>query len=110
MPLLPEPEEWIQGIKNEKFKWIELSLVGVTAGIIILTQGLKSWFVFFAIICFILLAIFEVIGIFVLKSSRIIDLGKTKKGKLFIGHSIIFEVALLSIAFILLAIGSYLIL
>ncbi len=101
-------EEWEQGTKNEKFRWIELSLVGVTAGIILLTQGLKSWFIFLALICFILLAIYETIGIFVVKFWSVVDLRNSKKDKIFVEYSILFEVALLSIAFVLLAIGSYL--
>ncbi len=101
-------EEWEQGKQNENFRWIELSLVGVTAGIILLTQELKSWFIFLALICFILLAIYETIGIFVVKYWSIVDLRSSKKYIIFIEYSIFFEVALLSIAFILLAIGSYL--
>lgn len=104
---MPTHEERKHESKDEKFRWIQLSLVGVTAGIILLTQGLKSLYFLSAMFIFIIIALFEAVGIWVLKEDILIGLDpKSIKSKLFYYKSTLIDIILLFIAFILLAIGS----
>lgn len=95
----------IRELKNDKFKWIELSLVSVTAGIILLTQGLKSPYFLTAIYFFIIISIFNTFGILYLDTYTFIK--QSFYADIFLYNSIKINVILLSIAFIFLAIGSF---
>lgn len=102
--------EYEKEVNNEKFRWIELSLVGATAGIILITQGVRSYYFLSAMFIFIILCIFNAVGIFIVNEYPLGLEDYSLKTKLFHYNSTLISVFLISIAFILLAIGSTLLL
>ena len=64
-------DNWKRGLEKRKFNWINLALVGITANIILITQGAKDNFFILSLNLFGFIALFEAIGIWIVETKNV---------------------------------------
>lgn len=99
-------EQWINKLEKRKFNWINLALVGITANIILITQGAKNLYFVYSIFLFSFISLLEAIGLWVIDNKHV---GITK-GKWYIEmwfyKTTTINVSILFLAVISLIIGT----
>ena len=99
-------DSWKITLESRKFKWINLGLVGITANIILITQGAKNYFFVISLILFSIMCLFEVVGVWVVEKKNV---GISKNHwflELYFYNSTIIDIILVFLSIITLGIGT----
>lgn len=102
-----ETEEFKTQLETRKFNWMNFGLIGIGSSIALLTLLKNNIFILLAMFTFVILVIFEAIGLRVIEKNYP-NLGRNSwYVRLYFYYSTFWDIILLIIALVLLGLGVY---
>ena len=94
-------------LEERKFRWINVGLIGIGTSLTLLIQIKKSWAFLIALGIFVILVIFEAIGLYTVEKNIAILGGNPWYVKLWFYNSTLVDIIIFIISIIFLGIGLY---